>query len=71
MVESTFTISKDVFQADNAFQETPRLWLEAVTPLTAIVDKVDSGKIKEVEIVQGIKNILLFLGNVSQQHSLQ
>ena len=64
-----FTIPKEVVQNDNAVQKTQRLWLEVSSLLTAIVDKTDGGEISEGEIIQGIRNALLLLGNVSQQHS--
>lgn len=35
------------------------------------MNKVDAGIIEEVDIIQGIRNALLLLGNVSRQHSLQ
>ena len=65
------TIPKDVVRNDNAAQKTQRLWLEASSLLAAIVDKTDGGEISEGEIIQGIRNALLLLGNASQQHSLQ
>ena len=48
------TIPKDVVKADNVSHETQRLWLEAAAPLAAIVDKVDAGKLEEVDVIQGI-----------------
>lgn len=65
------TIPKEVVKADNASHKTQRLWLEAAAPLAAIVDKVDAGEIGDVDMIQGIRNALLLLGNASQQHSLQ
>ena len=65
------TVSKDVVKADNALHKTQRLWLEAAAPLAAITDKVDAREIEEIDIIQGIRNTLLLLGNASQQHSLQ
>ena len=65
------TVPKDVVKADNTSHKTQRLWLEAAAPLAAIVDKIDAGEVEEAEIIQGIRNALLLLGNASQQHSLQ
>ena len=31
----------------------------------------DGGEVSEAELIQGIRNALLLLGNASQQHSLQ
>ena len=64
-------IPKDVVKADNTSHKMQRLWLEAAAPLAAIVDKIDAGEIQEMDIIQGIRNALLLLGNASQQHSLQ
>lgn len=58
------TIPKGVVTADNASHKAQRLWLEAVAPLTAIVDKVDAGIVEEADIIQGIRNAL-------QQYTLQ
>jgi len=65
------TVPKDVVRADNTSHKTQRLWLEAAALLAAIVDKADAGEIGNTDIIQGIRNALLLLGNVSQQHSLQ
>lgn len=65
------TVPKDVVKADNTSHKSQRLWLEAAAPLAAIVDKIDAGEIQEMDIIQGIRNALLLLGNASQQHSLQ
>ena len=65
------TIPKDVVRADNTSHKIQGLWLEAVIPLAAIVDKADVGEIGEADIIQGIRNAVLLLGNASQQHSLQ
>ena len=64
-------IPKDIIKTDNASHETLRLWLEAAAQLAAIVDKIDAREIEEADIIQGIRNALLLLGNTSQQHSLQ
>ena len=42
-----------------------------MTPLAVIVDKVNSGEIEEIDIIQGIRNALLLLRNASQRHFLQ
>ena len=65
------TIPKDVVRSDNAAHKTQRLWLEAASLLAAVVDKTDGGEVSEAEMIQGIRNALLLLGNASQQHSLQ
>ena len=65
------TIPKEVVRNDNAAQKTQRLWLEASAVLAAIVDKSDTAEISDGEIIQGIRNAILLLGNASQQHSLQ
>ena len=65
------TIPKEVVCNDNAAQKTQRLWLEASAVLAAIVDKSDTAEISDGEIIQGIRNAILLLGNASQQHSLQ
>ena len=65
------TIPKEVVRNDNAAQKTQRLWLEASAVLAAIVDKSDTDEISDSEIIQGIRNTILLLGNASQQHSLQ
>ena len=67
----TSTIPKDVIRSDNAAHKTQRLLLEAAALLAAIVDKIDGGEILEAEIIQGVRNTILLLGNASQQHSLQ
>ena len=51
--------------------KTQTLWLEASAVLAAIVDKSDTAEISDGEIIQGIRNAILLLGNASQQHSLQ
>ena len=67
----TSTIPKEVIKNDNVAQKTQRLWLEAASLLAAIVDKTDGDKISDAEVIQGIRNALLLLGNACQQHSLQ
>ena len=47
------TISKDMVKADNVSHKAQRLWLETAAPLAAIVDKVDAGELKEVDVIQG------------------
>ena len=39
--------------------------------LAAIMDKTDGDEISDAEVIQGIRNALLLLGNACQQHSLQ
>ena len=65
------TIPMEVVQNDNASQKTQRLWLEVLSVLAAIMDRSDADEISDGEIIQGIRNALLLLGNASQQHSLQ
>ena len=52
-------------------QKTQRLWLEAASLLAAIVDKIEGDEISDAEVIQGIRNALLLLGNACQLHSLQ
>ena len=65
------TIPKEIVHNDNAAQKTQRLWFEASAVLAVIVDKSDTAAISDSEIIQGIRNTILLLGNASQQHSLQ
>lgn len=67
----TSTTPKDVIQNDNTAQKTQRLLLKAASLLAAIMNKYDGSKVLEAKVIQGIRNTLLLLGNVSQQHSLQ
>ena len=67
----TSTIPKEVVCNDNAAQKTQRLWLEVSAVLAAIMDKSDTAEISDSEIMQGITNAILLLGNASQQNSLQ
>ena len=60
-----------VVRSDNMAYKTQMLWLEAASLLAAIVDKTDGGEVSEAEMIQGIRNALLVLGNAFQQHYLQ
>ena len=51
-----------VVKADNVSHKTQRFWLEVAASLAPIVDKVDAGEFKEVDIIRGIKSALLLLG---------
>ena len=59
------TIPMEVVQNDNASQKTQRLWLEVLSVLAAIMDRSDANEISDGEIIQGIRNALLLLGNAS------
>ena len=65
------SIPKEVVKNDNTEQKIQKLWLEATSPLTAVVECSDSEDISPAEVIQGVRTVLVLLGNASQHHALQ
>ena len=59
-------IPNDATKADGYLSRLQQFWLDAVTPLTALLETAEGGELKSEDTVAAVQSALYFLGNAHQ-----
>ena len=60
-------IPSDAIKADGYLSRLQQFWLDAVTPLTALLESAEGGELETEDTVTAVQSALYFLGNAHQQ----
>lgn len=61
------TLPKEAIKADGYLSRLHQFWLDAVAPLTAMIESADAGKLTVAEAVTAVQSALVLMGNAHQK----